>query len=147
MRMTRASTDRRPPRDHRPAGAGRRSPRCPKRARSSPPTSAILLAEALEGRAEIARRLEASEPGAAARRRGDAFLHDQIVRLAYDFVTTRSIRSRADLGERLAMVGLGGTGRGEMAPFSDLDLMFLTAERRSRGASRRSRRCSICCGT
>ena len=26
-----------------------------------------------------------------------------------------------------SIVGLGGTGRGEMAPYSDLDLMFLTA--------------------
>ncbi len=85
-----------------------------------------LLRTALEeGRAEIARRF-AAEPG-----RGRViaasycFLADQLVRLAYDLVTERIV-PRVDREDcRLSVVGLGGTGRGEMAPFSDLDLMFL----------------------
>ena len=32
--------------------------------------------------------------------------------------------------ERISIVGLGGTGRGEMAPYSDLDLMFLVSRAR-----------------
>src|SRR6185503_19874256 len=55
-----------------------------------------------------------------------AFLHDQLVRLVYDFVTDRLLGQA--LGDGLALVGLGGTGRVEMAPYSDLDLMFLTAK-------------------
>ena len=93
--------------------------------RMAPATGAsAILREALaEGRSEIERRL-ADEPGdgrgAAA---ATAFLHDQIVRLAYDFVTERMPEP-----PQFALVGLGGTGRGEMAPFSDLDLMFMSAK-------------------
>ncbi|HET7576935.1 MAG TPA: [protein-PII] uridylyltransferase [Sphingomicrobium sp.] len=87
--------------------------------------TSILLEALGAGRAEVARRL-ADEPGRGrAAAKATAFLHDQIVRLAYDFVTTRGIEQPPD---NLALVGLGGTGRGEMAPFSDLDLMFLTAK-------------------
>ena len=85
-----------------------------------------VLREALQnGRAEIARRL-AREPGnGRAAAQATAFLHDQLVRLAYDFVSARLIEQPV---EGLSLVGLGGTGRGEMAPFSDLDVMFLTAK-------------------
>jgi [protein-PII] uridylyltransferase len=94
--------------------------------------AAAILRDALgRGREEIARRF-AEEPG-----RGRViaasycFLADQVVRLAYDFVTQR-IHPRPDGSScRLSIVGLGGTGRGEMAPFSDLDLMFLVPERGS----------------
>ena len=90
-----------------------------------------ILKGALEtGRAEIARRLTA-EPG-----RGRviaasySFLSDQLVRLTHDLVVQRLYpNANPASGERIAIAGLGGTGRGEMAPYSDLDLMFLCASR------------------
>ncbi|WP_395621997.1 [protein-PII] uridylyltransferase [Sphingomonas daechungensis] len=74
-----------------------------------------------QGRAEVARRLSLDPDRGRAAARATAYLHDQILRLAFDFVTNGSVP------EPMAIVGLGGTGRGEMAPFSDFDLMFLTA--------------------
>jgi len=86
---------------------------------------AILRGGLEYGRAEIAKRL-IEEPGnGRAAAQATAYLHDQLVRLAYDFVGSRQL-SEPPAG--LAIIGLGGTGRGEMAPFSDLDLMFLTAK-------------------
>ena len=88
--------------------------------------SAVLRGALATGREEIARRL-ADQPGdGRAAAQATAFLHDQLVRLAYHFVGERVLDLPLDGG--LALVGLGGTGRGEMAPFSDLDLMFLTAK-------------------
>ncbi|MFL6761625.1 MAG: [protein-PII] uridylyltransferase [Sphingomicrobium sp.] len=85
--------------------------------------SSVMRGALEHGRAEIAQRL-AEEPGnGRAAAQATAFLHDQLVRLAYDFVCDRLVGRPV---EGMAIVGLGGTGRGEMAPFSDLDLMFLT---------------------
>ena len=85
-----------------------------------------MLRSALDhGRAEIARRLREEPGNGRAAAQATAFLHDQLVRVTYDFVGSRML---AEAPEDLAIVGLGGTGRGEMAPFSDLDLMFLTAK-------------------
>jgi [protein-PII] uridylyltransferase len=85
-----------------------------------------LLRGAMEqGRAEVARRLSLEPDRGRAAARATAYLHDQLVRLAYDFIAA------GDPPEPMALVALGGTGRGEMAPFSDLDLMFLTAAKSS----------------
>src|SRR5438874_2960443 len=89
--------------------------------------AAAILGEALAGgREEIARRLTEEPGNGRAAAQATAFLHDQLVRLAYEFVSDRILEH--PLGDGLALVGLGGTGRGEMAPFSDLDLMFLTTK-------------------
>jgi len=88
--------------------------------------ASAVLAEALaSGRDEVARRLTDEPANGRSTARATTFLHDQLVRLAYDFVTERLLDSPVT---GLSLVGLGGTGRGEMAPFSDLDLMFLAAK-------------------
>jgi [protein-PII] uridylyltransferase len=77
------------------------------------------------GRTEIRRRFEASGDGAAVMRE-QCFLMDQLIRALFDFVTEEIYPlPNPTSGERLAIVAVGGYGRGELAPYSDIDLLFL----------------------
>ncbi|PLK27461.1 [protein-PII] uridylyltransferase [Novosphingobium sp. TH158] len=87
-----------------------------------------LLREAMKsGRAEIARRL-AEKPSAGNEcATAQAFLVDQLVRVIHDHVVGDVYRaSNRSTGERITVMAVGGYGRGEMAPHSDVDIGFLT---------------------
>jgi [protein-PII] uridylyltransferase len=86
-----------------------------------PPLKAALA----RGRAEIRRRFDAD--GTAIRPAGEqCFLIDQLIRALYDLATeTIYPLANPTAGEKMAIVAVGGYGRGEMAPFSDVDLLFL----------------------
>jgi [protein-PII] uridylyltransferase len=77
------------------------------------------------GDGEIRRRLHEGESGrkvAFAR----SFLIDQIIRILYDFTLTYEYQAdNPTSSEHLSVVAVGGYGRAEMAPFSDVDLLFL----------------------
>ena len=89
--------------------------------------TAQLKAALDAGRAEIARRLIEHPSRGLEAAAGQAFLIDQILRLLFDFTTQRLHRnSNRTSGERLTLIAVGGYGRAEMAPYSDVDIAFLT---------------------
>lgn len=89
---------------------------------------ASILKEALAaGRAEIGRRLLDQPYAGTECAAATAFLTDQIVRIVHDHVVTRLHPiANPTQSERLLLLAMGGYGRSEMAPHSDVDLAFVT---------------------
>lgn len=84
------------------------------------------------GRAEIDRRLQLHPSQGYRAATEQAFLIDQIVRLIYDYVTVHVYpAANRSSSERIAVLAVGGYGRGEMAPHSDVDIAFVTPFKRS----------------
>lgn len=82
------------------------------------------------GRAELGRRLQEKPAAGHEITRGHAFLIDQLVRVVFDHAAVQlypaPIRTAS---ERVAVIAVGGYGRAEMCPYSDVDIAFLTPQR------------------
>ena len=97
----------------------------------------LLRGALASGREEIARRLAARPSAGHECAEAQAFLVDQLVRTIHDHVTTDVYPSHnRTSGERLTIMAVGGYGRGEMAPHSDVDIAFVTPGKQTPGASR-----------
>jgi [protein-PII] uridylyltransferase len=88
---------------------------------------ATLKAALIHGRADISQRLAKNPTRGRESVTAQAFLMDQIIRILFDATVGYLYPlNNPTASERMCIMAVGGYGRGEMAPFSDVDIAFVT---------------------
>lgn len=101
-----------------------------KGSRARPQVVAALKDALAGGRAELERRLLEKPAAGHEITAGHAFLIDQLVRVIFDHAVGHLYPApNRTAAERIAAMAVGGYGRAEMCPHSDVDIAFLTPQR------------------